>query len=114
VALIGIAKFLCFFDIQVNRYTMAATLDLPLPEITVEDFGCAWTRFELVVKAKEWDAARQNLVLPTLLRGKLVQFYIEASDEFRAVENLFVGKGRASAGPPSIKPVVYGAVSEPR
>ena len=40
-----------------DRYTMAATLDLALPEITVEDFGRAWTRFELVAKAKEWDAA---------------------------------------------------------
>ena len=36
-----------------------------------------------MAKAKEWDAARQNLVLPTLLRGKLVEFYVEASDETR-------------------------------
>ena len=66
---------------------MAVTLDLPLPEITVEDFGRAWTHFELVAKAKEWDAARQNLVLPTLLQGKLLEFYVEASDETRGVKS---------------------------
>jgi len=60
-----------------------ATLDLPLPEITVEDFNRAWTRFELVAKAKEWSADRQKLVLPTLLRGKLVEFYVEANEETR-------------------------------
>ena len=27
---------------------MATPLDLPLPEITVEDFQWAWTRFECV------------------------------------------------------------------
>ena len=59
------------------------TLDLPLPEITVEDFNHAWTRFELVAKAKEWNADRQKLVLPTLLRGKLVEIYVEANDETR-------------------------------
>lgn len=58
-------------------------LDLPLPEITVDEFHRAWTRFELVAKAKEWDDARQKLVLPTLLRGKLVDYYTEADEETR-------------------------------
>ena len=62
---------------------MATPLDLPLPEITVDDFHRAWTRFELVAKAKDWNDARQKLVLPTLLRGKLVDYYTEADEETR-------------------------------
>ena len=34
---------------------MAAQLDLPLPEITVEDFKRACTCFELVADAKDWN-----------------------------------------------------------
>ena len=62
---------------------MATPLDLPLPEVTIEEFHRAWTHFELVAKAKEWDKARQKLVLPTLLRGKLVDYYTEADEETR-------------------------------
>ena len=62
---------------------MATPLDLPLPEVTVKEFHRAWTRFELVAKAKEWDEARQKLVLPTLLCGKLVEYYTEADEETR-------------------------------
>ena len=62
---------------------MATPLDLPLPEITTEEFHQAWTRFELVADAKEWNADRRKLVLPTLLRGKLVEFYVEAKDATR-------------------------------
>lgn len=62
---------------------MATPLDLPLPEITTDDFHRAWTRFELVAKAKEWNDDRQKLVLPTLLRGKLVDYYTEADEETR-------------------------------
>jgi len=51
---------------------MAQSFDLPLPEITVNDFWHSWTRFELVATAKEWNEAKQKLKLPTLLRGKLV------------------------------------------
>ena len=32
---------------------MAVQLDLPLPEITVEDFKQAWTRFEHVTDAED-------------------------------------------------------------
>jgi len=63
---------------------MAQQLDLPLPEITKEDFLRAWTRFELVATAKEWSSAKKAIVLPTLLRGKLVDIYIELSDTTRA------------------------------
>ena len=60
-----------------------AQMDLPLPEITKEDFLRAWTRFELVAAAKDWNAAKRATVLPTLLRGKLVDIYIELSEETR-------------------------------
>lgn len=49
--------------------------------MTAEDFKCAWTRFELVAKAKEWEQAKQLSVLPTLLRGKLLDKYVEIDDE---------------------------------
>ena len=60
-----------------------AQLDLPLPEITVADFQRSWTRFELVASAKEWDAAKQKLILPTLLRGKLVDSYVALNESAR-------------------------------
>ena len=52
---------------------------VPLPEIhaSTEDFPRAWTRFELVAKAKEWDSAKQLAILPTLLRGKLIDYYTD-------------------------------------
>ena len=62
---------------------MAQSLDLPLPEITVNDFHRSWTRFELVASAKEWDEAKQRLILPTLLRGKLVDAYVLLNDTAR-------------------------------
>ena len=63
---------------------MAVQLDVPLPEITSEEFLRAWTRFELVASAKEWNEAKQKSVLPTLLRGKLVDYFVELSDETKA------------------------------
>jgi len=63
---------------------MAQQLDLPLLEIAKEDFLCVWTRFELVAAAKEWNAVKKVTVLLTLLHGKLVDIYIELSDETRA------------------------------
>ena len=54
-----------------------AQMELQLPELTVEDFQRAWTRFELVSAAKEWNAEKQLTILPTLLRGKLIDFYTE-------------------------------------
>lgn len=61
-----------------------AQLDLPLPEITKEDFLRAWTRFELVATAKEWNAGKKATVLPTLLRGELVDIYIDLNEVVRA------------------------------
>ena len=62
---------------------MAEQLDIPLPEITVEEFQHSWTRFELVSGAKEWTAAQKKRILPTLLRGKLVDIYMGLNDETR-------------------------------
>ena len=63
---------------------MAQSLDIPLPEVTAENFKRAWTRFELVAKAKEWEKAKQLTVLPTLLRGKLVDKYVDFDDETKS------------------------------
>ena len=55
-----------------------------MPEITVEDFSRAWTRFELVAAAKEWNADKQLAVLPALLRGKLLDYYLDLGDDEKA------------------------------
>ncbi|ETW99204.1 MAG: hypothetical protein ETSY2_41360 [Candidatus Entotheonella gemina] len=60
---------------------MAQPLDIPLPELTTDDFKRGWTRFELVAKAKEWDEAKQLTVLPTLLRGKLLDRFVDFDEE---------------------------------
>ena len=62
---------------------MAVQLDLPLPEITVEDFKRAWTRFELVANAKDWNEDKQKVILPMLLCGKLVDIYLTIDEETR-------------------------------
>ena len=38
----------------------------------------------MVAAAKEWNAAKQATVLPTLLHGKLVDIFIELDDDTRA------------------------------
>ena len=65
--------------------TMSSHDSVPLPEIhaSPEDFPRAWTRFELVAKAKEWDVAKQLTILPTLLRDKLIHYYIDLPDDIR-------------------------------
>ena len=63
---------------------MAQSLELPLPEITTDDFVRAWSRFELVAAAKKWDEAKQLAYLPTLLRGKLIDIYLELEDDSKA------------------------------
>ena len=59
---------------------MAEQLDILLPEIVVEEFQHLWTRFESVAGAEEWLAAKQKVLLPTLLRGKLVDIYMGLND----------------------------------
>jgi len=60
-----------------------AQFDLPLPEITVEDFQRSWIRFELVAGTKEWDEAKRKLILPSLLQGKLVDIYVSLDESTR-------------------------------
>lgn len=57
-----------------------AQLELPLPELVAEDLKRGWTRFEFVAAAKEWSAEKQLTVIPTLLRGKLIDYYMEFDD----------------------------------
>jgi len=57
-----------------------AQMDLPLLELVAEDLKRGWTRFEFVAVAKEWDAAKQLAVIPALLRGKLIDYYVELDD----------------------------------
>lgn len=61
-----------------------ARLEVPLPEISPEDFDRSWARFELVAKAKEWGDEKQLAVLPTLLRGKLLDYYLDLSVDEKA------------------------------
>ena len=61
-----------------------AQFNLPLPEITPKELTRAWTRFELVAAAKEWSTERQTAILPTLLRGKLVDHYVNLEATTRA------------------------------
>ena len=62
----------------------AQSLELPLPEITTDDFVRAWSRFSLVAAAKKWDEAKQLEYLPTLLSGKLIDIYLELDEESKA------------------------------
>ena len=57
-----------------------AQMELQLPELTVDNFQRVWTRFELVMVAKEWNKAKQLIIVSSLLRGKLVDFYMEFDD----------------------------------
>ena len=59
---------------------MATPLDLTFPKIASGEFHQAWTHFELVASAKEWNDKRKKLVFPTLLGGKLVEYYMEVNE----------------------------------
>ena len=52
-------------------------MELPLP---VKDFTRNWTRFKLIATAKKWNAERQLNAVPSLLRGKLLGYYVELHD----------------------------------
>ena len=60
---------------------MAESLNVPLPEISVEKFERSWTRFLVVAQAKEWSEAKQVKVVPTLLSGKLFDLYLDLADD---------------------------------
>jgi len=63
---------------------MARQMELPLPELVIEDFTRSWTRFEFIATAKEWNAEKQLTVIPTLLRGKLIDYYVELDSDTKA------------------------------
>eukprot|EP00731_Ephydatia_muelleri_P035641 Em0144g11a len=49
----------------------------------------AWKRFRLAAVAKQWQAEKQLLILPTLLRGNLVDYYMDlGEDEKRSLEDV--------------------------
>ena len=60
-----------------------AQLELPLPELVAEDLKQGWTRFEFVAMAKEWDAEKQLAVIPVLLRGRLIDYYVDFDDTIK-------------------------------
>eukprot|EP00731_Ephydatia_muelleri_P031264 Em0022g778a len=60
-----------------------------LPEISADNFEHAWKRFRLAAVAKQWQAEKQLLILPTLLRGNLVDYYMDlGEDEKRSLEDV--------------------------
>ena len=52
-----------------------------LSEVSVENFEHAWKRFQLAATAKQWQEEKQLQILPTLLRGNLVDYYMDLSEE---------------------------------
>ena len=52
-----------------------------LPEVSVENFEHAWKRFHLAAVAKQWQEEKQLQILPTLLRGNLVDYYMDLGDD---------------------------------
>lgn len=72
------------FDLRCNgvRSGIAQSLDLPQPEITVKNFTRTWTRFLV----EEWSAEKPLTILPTLLRGKLLDDDIKSDlNKFYAI-----------------------------
>ena len=66
------------------RSGMARALDMPLPEINSNNFERAWTQFQLVAAVQEWDEDKQLKILPTLFSEKLLDSYLELSEEERS------------------------------
>ena len=63
---------------------MAQVLDMPLPDINSNNFERAWTRFQLVAAVQEWDENQHLKIVPTLLSEKLLDSYLELSEEERS------------------------------
>ena len=59
-------------------------MELPLPELVIEDFTRSWTRFKFIATTKEWNAEKQLTVIPILLRGKLIDYHGELDDATKA------------------------------
>ena len=80
-----------------------AQWDISLPEMSVENFDCSWAWFELVIKEKEWNNAKQLMVIPTLLLSKLLNWYLDQRDEERSsmeeLKKLLVRRASLCADP---------------
>ena len=63
----------------------------------MEDFQRAWIRFNLVAAAKKWDNAKQLAIVPALLCGTLVDFFVELSEE-ECADMQTLKKASAKAG----------------
>lgn len=63
-------------------------MELPLPEITTEDFERLWINFHFVATAKKWDEAKQLSIVPALLRGKLVEIFVDLEDKKADINTL--------------------------
>ena len=91
---------------------MATPLDLPLPEITVENFQCAWTCFKLVANAKDWNDGKRKVVLPTLLRDKLFDIYTLLDEETQGDLHWLKKALRVIKRSSDCWPIVYVPLSE--
>lgn len=80
---------------------MAVQLDLPLLELAEENFSRAWMQFELVGAAKHWDETKQVPILPTLLRGRLPDYYVEPDQRgsLRVLKAVLMTKAGLSQDP---------------
>ena len=67
---------------------MDQQLELPLPEITMEDLVRSWIRFNLVAAAKKWDEVKQLSIVPALLCRKLVETLVDLEDEKADIKTL--------------------------
>ena len=65
------------------EWKLTDSLEIQLPQITSEDFSRLWTHSELVTSAKEWNAAKQLMVVPTLLWWKLIDYCFNLSEDKR-------------------------------
>ena len=64
-----------------QKWSGMAHDSIVLPEVSVENFEHAWKRFRLAATAKQWQEEKQLQILPTLLRGNLVDYYMDLSEE---------------------------------
>ena len=60
---------------------------LTLPKINAdsrEEFDRSWKRFEVIAAANKWEGGRDLVILPALLRGKLLDIYMQLPDSDKA------------------------------
>ena len=60
--------YICYIGVR-SGISMAGQTET---EITKEDFNCAWTRFELMARAKEWNKGKQPLVFLSSQKAQLL------------------------------------------